>query len=283
MNRPYSIKIYLPDGTPDGLKIIEKSNWNGKGVVCPRSSFPDNKAREEFSRTGIYILLGPSEQSDVNMVYVGQGDPIKRRLDSHYANKDFWTRAVFFVSKDDNLNKAHIGHLESKLITMATEAKKCLLDNQNCPALPSMSEMDVADAEGFLEEILLCLPVLGINEFTKPQTEAKQEKKRLFLKGPDCQAEGMESTEGFVVFKGALARVEETSSIHKFMTQARESLLKREILEENGSHFILKQDYTFSSPTTAAGVFLARNANGRTEWKDANGKTLKEIQERNSE
>ena len=49
------------------------------------------------------------------------------------------------------------------------------------PALPSMSEMDVADAEGFLEEILLCLPVLGINEFTKPQTEAKQEKKRLFF------------------------------------------------------------------------------------------------------
>ena len=51
MNRPYSIKIYLPDGTPDGLKIIEKSNWNGK---CPRSSFPDNKAREEFSNWNIH-------------------------------------------------------------------------------------------------------------------------------------------------------------------------------------------------------------------------------------
>lgn len=279
MNRPYSIKIYLPDGTPDGLKIIEKSNWNGKGVVCPRSSFPDNKAREEFSRTGIYILLGPSEQSDVNMLYVGQGDPIKRRLDSHYANKDFWTRAVFFVSKDDNLNKAHIGHLESKLITLATEAKRCLLDNQNCPALPSMSEMDVADAEGFLEEILLCLPVLGINEFTIPQKESQKEKKRLFLKGPDCQAEGMESTDGFVVFKGARARIEETSSIHKYMTDARENLLRREIFKEEDGQYTIEQDYTFSSPTTAAAIFLGRNANGRTEWKDANGKTLKEIQE----
>lgn len=279
MNRPYSIKIYLPDGTPDGLKIIEKSNWNGKGVVCPRSSFPDNKAREEFSRTGIYILLGPSEQSDVNMLYVGQGDPIKRRLDSHYANKDFWTRAVFFVSKDDNLNKAHIGHLESKLITMATEAKRCLLDNQNCPALPSMSEMDVADAEGFLEEILLCLPVLGINEFTKPQTEAQQEKKRLFLKGPDCQAQGIETPEGLTVFEGAHARIEETASIHKYMTDARENLLRREIFIEEEGKYILTQDYTFSSPSAAAAIFLARNANGRTEWKDSTGKTLKEIQE----
>ena len=150
---------------------------------------------------------------------------------------------------------------------MATEAKRCVLDNQNCPALPSMSEMDVADAAGFLEEILLCLPVLGINEFKKPQTEALREKKRLFLKGPDCQAEGMESTDGFVVFKGARARMVETSSIHKFMTEARKSLLSREILEENGTQFILKQDYTFSSPTTAAGVFwqemLMAELNGR--------------------
>jgi hypothetical protein len=279
MNRPYSIKIYLPDGTPDGLKIIEKSNWNGKGVVCPRSSFPDNKAREEFSRTGIYILLGPSEQSDVNMLYVGQGDPIKRRLDSHYANKDFWTRAVFFVSKDDNLNKAHIGHLESKLITMATDAKRCLLDNQNCPALPSMSEMDVADAEGFLEEILLCLPVLGINEFNKPETNVLKNKSRLFLKGPDCGAEGKETAEGLTVFEGAHARIEETASIHKYMTDARENLLRREIFKQEEGKYILTQDYTFSSPSTAAAIFLARNANGRTEWKDSTGKTLKEIQE----
>jgi hypothetical protein len=279
MNRPYSIKIYLPDGTPDGLKIIEKSNWNGKGVVCPRSSFPDNKAREEFSRTGIYILLGPSEQSDVNMIYVGQGDPIKRRLDSHYANKDFWTRAVFFVSKDDNLNKAHIGHLESKLITMATEAKRCLLDNQNCPALPSMSEMDVADAEGFLEEILLCLPVLGINEFNKPEANVLKNKSRLFLKGPNCIAEGKETAEGLTVFEGAHARIEETASIHKYMTDARENLLRREIFKQEEGKYILTQDYTFSSPSTAAAIFLARNANGRTEWKDSTGKTLKEIQE----
>ena len=279
MNRPYSIKIYLPEGTPDGLKIIEKSNWSGKGVVCPRSTFPDNKAREEFSRTGIYILLGPSEQSDVNMLYVGQGDPIKRRLDSHYANKDFWTRAVFFVSKDDNLNKAHIGHLESKLITMATEAKRCLLDNQNCPTLPSMSEMDVADAEGFLEEILLCLPVLGINEFKKVEVNVFKKENRLFMKGPNCQAEGMETAEGFLVFEGAKARKEETTSINKYIVDLRSNLLERKVLEEQEDHYLLTQDYSFGSPSTAASVFIARNTNGRTKWKNKEGKTLKEIQE----
>ena len=286
MSQPYTIKIFLSDGTPDGLKIIEKSNWNGKGVVCPRSTFPENKKREEFPRTGIYILLGPSEQSDVPMLYVGQGDPIKNRLESHYAKKDFWTRAVFFVSKDDNLNKAHVGHLESKLITLATEAKLCVLDNQNCPALPSMSEMDIAEAEGFLEEILLCLPVLGINEFNKPKKLARPEKRRLFLKGPNCQAEGMEDPDGFLVFEGAKARKKETTKLvkwKKYVSELRANLLERKVLEEKDDHYLLVQDYPFTSPSTAASVFLARSADGRTDWKDADGKTLKEIQEADSD
>jgi hypothetical protein len=39
------------------------------------------------------------------------------------------------------------------------------------------------------------------------------------------------------------------------------------------------QDYSFSSPSTAATVVLGRNAAGRIEWKAADGRTLKELQE----
>ena len=124
---------------------------------------------------------------------------------------------------------------------------------------------------------------IGNKRIHKTTNRSSSRKETPFLERSRLPSRRHGKLRGFVVFKGALARVEETSSIHKFMTQTRESLLRREILEENGSQFILKQDYTFSSPTTAAGVFLARNANSRTEWKDANGKTLKEIQEGNSE
>ena len=27
-DRPFSIRIFLPDGTSDGLRVIEKSNWS---------------------------------------------------------------------------------------------------------------------------------------------------------------------------------------------------------------------------------------------------------------
>jgi hypothetical protein len=40
------------------------------------------------------------------------------------------------------------------------------------------------------------------------------------------------------------------------------------------------QDYVFSSPSTAAAVVLGRSANGRIEGKDAQGRTLKALQEK---
>jgi hypothetical protein len=40
------------------------------------------------------------------------------------------------------------------------------------------------------------------------------------------------------------------------------------------------QDFVFSSPSTAAAVVLGRSANGRVEWKDAAGTTLRERQEK---
>ena len=37
MTKPYSIRIFLPGGDPDGLRTIEKSNWSGAGIVIPRA------------------------------------------------------------------------------------------------------------------------------------------------------------------------------------------------------------------------------------------------------
>ena len=69
--KPYSIRIFLPDGVPDGLRMVEKSNWSGLGIVCPRSLLAESKIRPEFARTGVYVLVGESETSGLPTVYVG--------------------------------------------------------------------------------------------------------------------------------------------------------------------------------------------------------------------
>jgi hypothetical protein len=145
MNKPYSIKVFLPGGDPDGLRTIEKSNWSGAGIVIPRALMGEAKSRRELTRTGVYVLVGPPEESGLPRVYVGEGDPIKPRLEQHAAKKDFWTSCIAFTSKDENLNKAHVQYIESRLITFAAKAKRCVLDNGNAPALPSLSEADAAD------------------------------------------------------------------------------------------------------------------------------------------
>ncbi|WP_423815735.1 DUF4357 domain-containing protein [Pseudoruminococcus massiliensis] len=41
----------------------------------------------------------------------------------------------------------------------------------------------------------------------------------------------------------------------------------------------LTRDYIFTSPSLAAAVVMGRNANGRTEWKNEEHKTIKDIEE----
>lgn len=279
MDKPsgFSIRIFLPDGSPDGLRIIEKSNWSGRGVVCPRPLFPKAKSRSEFGKTGVYILLGPSEVGDVQRLYIGEGDPVLPRLDQHAAKKDFWTSVIFFISKDENLNKAHIQYLESKLITLAREAQRCELDNTNSPELPTLSEMDAADAEGFLAEMILCLPILGVTAFSRPETASRE--KLLYIKARGIKAQGHETNEGFLVLKGSTSSITQTPSAHQYITNLRDNLRKRGILQKKREFYVLTENYTFNSPSTAAAVMTGRNENGRVLWKDKSGRTLKEIQE----
>jgi hypothetical protein len=211
-------------------------------------------------------------------VYVGEGEIVRPRLDQHVKQKDFWTHAVVFTSKDQNLNKAHVQYLEARLVSLAAEAKRAELDNGNVPQLPALSEADAADAEGFLADLLLCLPVVGVSLFEKAKAGALKTQD-LFLKAKGIEAGGVDSAEGFVVRAGSEAVKEEVPSIHAYLRELRQSLLAQGVLEDAGAVYRLTQDYTFNSPSTAAGVLLGRSANGRTEWRDTKGRTLKEIQE----
>ena len=276
----FTIDIFFPDGNPEGLRIVEKSNWTGSCVVCPRAKFIESKTRVEFSKTGVYMLIGPpSDEEDLPTIYIGEGDPVRPRLEDHYAKKDFWTLLISFSSKDQNLNKTHVQYLESRLVTISKEAKRSVLDNINSPALPSISERDTHSMERFLEEMLLIYPVLGVSVFEKPQA-APPSAQQLELNAKGIIAQGYESAQGFVVKKGSQAVLDRVvaTSTHQFVKDMRQSLVKRGILIQAQDALIFDQDYVFSSPSTAAGVLLGKSANGRIEWKDSQGRTLKEIQ-----
>lgn len=284
---PFSLRIFVVDGDPDGLRVVDRSNWSGKALVFPRTLLPSVKQRAEFGLTGVYMLIGPRSDGEGEMLYVGEGDPVRQRLENHFAHKDFWTWAVFFVASEGLLNKAHVQFLESRLIKLASAAKRIALDNGNSPAEPSLSELDRAYVEVFLDHVLGMLPVLGVHAFEAvTQRSLKTDSSELVCKGKGIVARGYESTQGFVVTAGSQAVLEEAPSmkVHvRSMFDIRQTLIANGVLKKAETFYEFTQNYVFSSPSTAAANVLGRSANGRIEWKDTNGRTLKELQEKLAE
>jgi hypothetical protein len=309
MPKGYSIRLFLPDGEPEGLKLIDKTNWSGRGVVCPRSLYESKREREEFERTGVYVLIGEGD-GVLPDIYIGEAEKIRSRLDSHIKEAKFdWTQVTFFVSKDDYLNKAHARYLEWRLIDLATKAKRAKTHNGNAGSKPSLSEADRAEAEGFLDEMLLCFPLVGLDLFETPPPRKTtvvgsllnlRDNRNLIgldmfarppsittmmagnlltITGKGLTARGYEAGSKFVVKKGSQASLTEVRSIPPSSTRLRNELRANGVLTEENGYLVFTQDYAFTSPSQAAGVVLGRSANGRVEWRDGEGRTLKDIQE----
>lgn len=279
---PFSLRIFVTDGDPDGLRLVERSNWIGKAVIFPRALYPQVRSRDEFQQTGVYLLLGPRTQGDGDALYIGEGDPVRPRFEDHYAKKDFWTRAVFFVAGPGQLNKAHVQYLEAQLVSRATAAKRMPLENANKPSVPTLSEADRADMDVFLHNILGMLPVLGIHAFEQsPLKATKGQTSVLTCQGRGVTASGYDTPQGFVVKSGSFATDDEVPSLKLFpnVVALRAELLKNGVLVSEGKSLRFTQDYTFNSPSLASSVVLGRSTNGRIDWKDSSGRTLKELQE----
>ncbi|MGD1097522.1 MAG: GIY-YIG nuclease family protein [Bryobacteraceae bacterium] len=279
---PFSLRIFVTEGDPDGLRVVERSNWIGKALIFPRALYPQVRNRDEFQQTGVYLLLGPRTEGGGDALYIGEGDPVRPRLEDHYAKKDFWTRAVFFVAGPGQLNKAHVQYLEAQLVSRANAAKRMHLENANKPTEPTLSEADRADMEVFLGNILGMLPVLGIQAFEQsPLKMTKGQTSVLTCQGRGVTASGYDTPQGFVVKSESFATSDEVPSLKLFpnVVALRAELLKNGVLVSEGKSLRFTQDYTFNSPSLASSVVLGRSTNGRTDWKDSSGRTLKELQE----
>ncbi|MGI8524043.1 MAG: GIY-YIG nuclease family protein [Nocardioides sp.] len=159
------IKLFLVDGTPGGLTTAEITTaWTGHVLAAPRSGLGGLLQRPETQRTGVYLLLGDDEAAvGETRCYIGEADVVADRLRHHHRDKDFWRRVVVVTSKDTNLTKSHGRYLESRLISLATQAARSTLENGTAPPIPVLPEADASDMEHFLSQLLIVLPVLGVN------------------------------------------------------------------------------------------------------------------------
>ena len=283
-----TIKIFLIDGEPNGRMTCELSNWTGKAFKIPRKMVRDSCDRKELENTGVYILFGRSDKSENrDLAYIGEAEGIYKRLVQHLSAKDFWNESLIFVSKDENLNKAHIKYLESRLYKIAKDINRYDLDNMNNPPQPSIAESDEAEMEEFIENIRLIVNSLGFKIFEElinvNQTLEEQEKNTFYIEtAKGANASGQTTTEGFVVLKDSIIANLTTNSFPQTWLKLRESLINNGIIKNDNNKFVFTQDHLFTSPSTAAGIVMGRSANGLIEWKLKDGRILKAIESENS-
>lgn len=277
-----TIRLFLLDGSTNGLTTAELSNWTGIGVKVPRIKLRENSARSEFQKPGVYILLGKDEtDKDQDAAYIGEAEIIAERLSYHLANKEFWNEVIFFSSKDKYLNKASIKYLEHRLYDIAIKVGRYSL-NQNTPTKSELSEAEQAELEEFLSNIKLLTSTLGhkIFEALEETLESNKEKEQVFFckNGAGAKATGSPSTEGFIVFKDSIFISQEQPSLTESIRNERSKMISEGTLVTEGDFLKLSKHYTVNSSSRAAAMVLARSASGPLEWKTEKGIQLKQFE-----
>lgn len=276
-----SVKLFLVDGTPNGILTAEIINWTGHVLSAPRTKLAELIKREECSRTGIYFLVSFDPENPMYpKVYIGESDDIANRLKQHNrteesGGKDFWDKVCLVTGKDQNITKAHIKYLESRLIEIARNNGQCQLENGTAHTYARLPESDIADMEYFLEQIQVVLPVLGyefLKEVKQPSCNyqvhnfpTKSLDTDFYLAIKDVNAKAKIVDGEFYVLQGSQVRKEVSQPTHNYMKNLRPKLFDNNIISSNT--YIFNQDYLFSSPSAAGAVILGRACNGRKEWK----------------
>ena len=276
-----TIKLFLPRGVALSLRTAEISNWTGKAVAAPRTEIADLLTREELSKAGVYILLGTDPVSNAPGAYIGEAEILSERLRQH-KTKEFWSSVIVFVSKDENLTKAHVSFLESRLLAEASQVNRFSLE-QNQPGGSRLPESDREDMEVFMGHIRQLLPVLGSDILTPVANTTVQAQPGgiLFCRIKGAEARGQRTPNGFVIFLGSSAVREQRPSAesYPYVLNERNPLIAEGSLAESDELLMFTRDVEFASPSAAAAVVGGGSANGLIAWKTADGKSLKQLDE----
>lgn len=265
--------MLVPEGNPNGMKIIELAGWSGKCFVVPRQNLREFKNMPEVNQPGLYLLFGIDDASGEDLVYIGESENFYNRITNHDANKDFWDISVIFTG---GLNRAFVKYLEYKATSLAHEANRMVVQNKVQPQENTLSDFEKVSVDQYFENVQFILGAIGYKVFDKV-TESILDTKFYYLKAEGSEAKAQLLEDGSLnVFKGSLARIRETESFWGWSKEARVRFLKDGTFIDNGDgvSYLYTKDVVFKSPSAAAATTTGRPINGWTAWKDEKGNTL---------
>ncbi len=292
--RGKSINLFLMDGGAGGRIKCTLANWTGVAYKIPRTSLDKCKERNDLKQSGVYFLFGTSDETGKGIVYIGQagarknGEGILNRLQEHRRNpeKDYWTEAVVFTTSNNSLGPTEISYLENRFCNLAVKANRYEVKNGNDPNIGNITEEKESEMEEFIDYAKVVMGTLGhkvLEPISEPIVRQEEESSggqlentklhlsRTIKDVGKVEADGSQTTEGFVVFHGSCVSPVDDDTIPAVIKERR----KNAQIDE---HRILQEDMLFTSPSYAAMFVIGKSANGLTSWKTSDGKTLKALE-----
>lgn len=270
-----TIQMCIFDGNPNGRIMCELSNWNGRVYKISRSELNEFSKRNDSDYTGVYFLFGKNSDND-ETIYIGEAERMVTRLKQHLKDDAYWNDCVVVLSKDNVLNKAHVKFLENSFFHIAKDANRSEIVNNTIPTRSSVSEFDESMLIEFIDNTKLLVNTLGYKSFEKNERQ-NNDNVLLFniVAARGANATGYLVSDGFLVRKGSSIANSTVPSMSKNLIELRERLIEKEIINDS---FEFTKDFVFSSPSLAAAVVMGKNANGRTEWKTKDKRTINMIE-----
>ena len=284
----------LMDGEVTGIIKCTLSNWTGVIYKIPRIQLADLKSRDEMKQSGIYFLFGRDEEKQKDITYIGQattrknGEGVLLRVQEHTRDNhaDYFNDVIILTTQNNSFGPTEISYLENKFTQLAKDAGRFIVKNGNEPNSGNVTEEKQSELDEVVENTLMIVGTLGYRVFV-PMTK-KTEKDLpydqstfLYLKRKSkksnkvIEARCERTSEGFVVLEGSQIEVIDSNVIPISLQKLRKELIDTNVIKDG----ILQEKQLFSSPSYAAAFVLGMNTNGRIDWKNKDGKTLKELEE----
>jgi peptide-methionine (S)-S-oxide reductase len=278
-----SIELFLVNGTADSLIIAELSNWNGKAIKIPRIEVSSCN-RDDITQAGVYFLFC-KEDDGSDSVYIGEAENVKDRLVQHLRDyqsekeKYYWSTAVVFIGRD--LNKDLIRYLENRFVEIARASKRYLVLTKNTYRNTVMKESQIAVMEEFVDNVKVLINALGykvLEPFAQVDSSpATVDDELLYITSGSVNATGKVTAEGFVVFAGATLNDKmSVKSLSAGMQKQRKKLFD----SSKVNNLVTTEDILFSSSSAAADFILGYSVSGPRTWKTKDGRTLKELEDK---
>lgn len=292
--RSKNINMFLMDGEVTGKIKCTLSNWTGVIYKIPRIQLGDLKSRDEMKQSGIYFLFGRDEDKQKDVTYIGQattrknGEGVLLRIQEHTrdTHADYFNDVIILTTQNNSFGPTEISYLENKFTQLAKEAGRYIVKNSNDPNPGNVTEEKESELNEIVENTLMIIGTLGYRVFVPMTKKVSQDltdnhstylylKRKTKKSNKVIEATCERTTEGFVVLEGSQVEIKDSPYLPASLKEMRQNLIASRVIQDG----VLKEKQLFSSPSYAAAFLLGMQTNGRTDWKDQDGRTLKELEE----